>query len=236
MSRFSALVQHEFRLQVRYGLYFAAAFLTVAWIIILKQVQGAQPLTQAVPMVIFTDLGIIGFYFIAGLVLFEKGERTLQALVVSPIRFVEYLTGKLFTMTVMALVVSFTLTLLTVGGDFNALALVLAVTSMSLVALLLGFISVSPFSSVSAFLMPSQLVFLLMFLPLIQYAGLLDSVLFYLLPTHPSMLMLSAAFGGTLEAWQWGYALAASVIWVAILFWVARMAFNRYILAREGAN
>lgn len=236
MSRLSALVQHEFRLQVRYGLYFAAAFLAVAWIIILKQVQSGQPLTQAVPMVIFTDLGIIGFYFIAGLVLFEKGERTLQALVVSPVRFVEYLAGKLFTMTVMALIVSLTLTLLTVGGDFNVLALVLAVTSMSLVALLLGFISVSPFSSVSAFLMPSQLVFLFMFLPLLQYAGIVDSILFYLLPTYPGMLMLSAAFGGTLEAAEWVYALTASVLWVAILFWIARMAFNRFILAREGAN
>ena len=38
---------------------------------------------------------IIGFFFIAGTVFFEKQERTLGAVISTPLRFWEYLSAKL---------------------------------------------------------------------------------------------------------------------------------------------
>jgi fluoroquinolone transport system permease protein len=62
----------------------------------------AQLKLTAMPYIIFGDSVLIGFFFIAGAVFFEKGECTLSALLSTPVRFRHYLTGKLATLSLEA--------------------------------------------------------------------------------------------------------------------------------------
>jgi fluoroquinolone transport system permease protein len=224
----------DFRLQGRYGFFYAAAFVTLVWLVLLRLFPAAY-LDLALPFIIFTDLGVVGFYFIAGMVLFEKGERTLAALIVTPLRFGEYLFAKLATLTLLAVIISLVVVGLSYGIGFNPVLLLLGTILTSLIALLVGFISVAPYSTISAYLMPSQLYFLPFNLPLIAYVGWWEHPIFYLIPTHGSLLLLRGAFE-PLAAWQLAYAIIYQVVWIAVLAWVARRMFDRYIMAREGGS
>lgn len=231
MSRLLSTLQLDLRLQQRYGFYYAAAFITLVWIVLLKGLP-ASALDIAIPFIIFADLGVVGFYFIAGMVLFEKGERTLFALVVTPLRFWEYLVSKLTTLTLIAIAISLIVTITSYGLGANLLLLILGVILTSLIALLVGFISVSPYNSISTYILPSQLYFLVMNLPLIDYFGWWKHPMFYLIPTQGSLLLLRSAFE-SIAIWQIFYAIAYQLIWVGILAWVAHQVFDRYIVARQ---
>ncbi len=232
MRRWMNALRMELRVQRRYGFVYAAAFSVLVWLALLRAVP-ATSLPALVPAIVFLDLALVGFYFIAGLVLFEKGEATLYALVVSPLRFWEYLSAKLASLTALALALSVALVAFSYGLHVNLGLVLLGTALMALIALLVGFIAVAPFSSFSSYLIPSQIYALVLYLPLIEYIGWWHSPLFYLLPTHGAMLLLHGAFVGV-AAWQVAYALGYGALWIAGLSWLAQRMFNRSIVARQG--
>jgi fluoroquinolone transport system permease protein len=219
--------------QKRYGFYYAAVFVTLVWVALLYPLPDAI-LDLAVPLVIFADLAVIGYYFVAGIVLFEKGEDTLSALVTTPLRFREYLASKLATLTGLAVMISLVVALAGSGFDFDPILLLAGVILISLVSLLVGFITVAPFASISDYLIPSSLVITVLGLPIFHFLGFLTSPLFYLLPTQGPMLLLGGAFDPGLDAWQVAYAVFYPLLWVFGLCLVARRAFDRYVVERRG--
>lgn len=234
MSRLSSAVGQDLRLQRRYGFLHAAAFVTVVWVVLLRPLP-APALEVAVPLVVFIDLASFGFFFVAGMVLFEKDEGTLLALLTTPLRFGEYLVSKLATLTLLAVVVSTVVALAGAGPTFSPAPFLAGVVLTSLLTLLVGFIAVSPFSSISDFLVPGQLPAVVLYLPLVDSLGWLPSPWWYLVPTQGSLLLLRGAFGAV-EPWQVAYALAYQSAWVVALVWVARRAFDRYVAARRGGR
>ena len=234
MSRFASTVRLDVLLQKRYGFYYAGVFVTLVWISLLLPLPDAH-LDLAVPLVIFTDLAVIGFYFIAGMVLFEKGERTLFALISTPLRFREYLASKLLTLTALALVVSLVVTIVGYGFDFNPVLFVLGVVFASAISALVGFVTVAPFDSISSYLVPSSLALTPLGLPVFYFLGLWTHPVLYLVPTQGALLLLGGAFvPGSLAAWQIAYALVYGSLWIAGLAFLAQRAFDRYIVARKG--
>ena len=232
MNRLLAALRLDFLMQRRYGFLYAGTFSTLVWIALLKALPH-NVLAVAVPIVVFFDLAIIGFYFIAGMVLFEKGERTLFALVVTPLRFWEYFASKLIGFTLLAAIASIVLIVVTYGVALNISLGILGIILMSLISLIIGFIAVSPFKSLSSYLIPSQVYALLLYLPIIYYFGWWESPLFYLLPTQGALLLLQGAFQ-SIQLWQVLYALLSGIIWVGLLTLIANRVFNRYIVARQG--
>ncbi len=234
MIRLLFAFRFDILLQQRYGFFYGAAFSALVWIGLL-QLLPHSTLNIAVPFLLFVELAIVGFYFIAGMVLFEKGERTLFAVVVTPLRFWEYLFSKLLSLTAMAIAVSFVLILTTYGIDFNPIVALLGIVLMSLITLLVGFIAVSPFSSLSNYLIPSQLYAIVLYLPLIYYFGWWENPIFYILPTQGALLLLGGAFE-KIALWQVVYAVLYGIFWIVLLSAIARRAFDRYIVAREGGK
>ena len=234
MSRLAAAVRLDLLLQLRYGFYYAAAFVTLVWIALLYPLPGSL-LDLAVTFVVFTDLAVTGYYFIAGMVLFEKGESTLFALLSTPLRFREYLAAKLATLTALAAVASLVVVVATYGFGFDAALLMLGVVFTSLICLLIGFIVIAPFDSISRYLIPSQIPMVVLGLPLLHFLGVWESPLFYLFPTHGSLLLLGGAFGTvSLSAPQIAYAVIYQLVWVCGLAALARWTFYRYVAQRKG--
>lgn len=232
MNRLASALRLDVRLQQRYGFSYAAAFITLLWIVILRQFPPVA-LPLAVPLVVFVDLGVVGFYFLAGMVIFEKEEHTLAALVVSPLRFWEYLTAKLATLSLMAVVITLLVTVASYGPRFNLLPLVAGTLLMSLLTMLVSFILVAPYTSISRFLIPSQFYYLVLNVPLLSFAGWWDNPLLYAIPTQGTLLLLRATFE-PIAAWQVVYSLLYQVLWIGGLAWLARRAFDRHIVARQG--
>jgi fluoroquinolone transport system permease protein len=234
VNRLVCAVRLDLLLQLRYGFYYAAAFVALLWVALLYPLPVSL-LDLAAPFVVFTDLAVVGYYFIGGMVLFEKGEATLSALIITPLRFREYLASKLVTLTGLAVVLALVVAAASGGFGFDTGLLVLGVVLTSLVTLLVGFIIVAPFDSVSAYLIPSQLPMVFMALPLIHFFGVWESPIFYLVPTQGSLLLLGGAFDpGSLAAWQLLYAVFYGLVWVIGLGLLARRAFERHVVRKGG--
>ena len=234
MSRLAAMLKMDILLQKRYGLYYAAAFVTLVWVAALAAIP-ASVVRPALPYVIFGDLAVIGFYFIAGQVIFEKTERTIYAMVVTPLRFWEYLASKLASFSLMSLLASLVITVAATGLKFNPLYLALGVVLAALINTVVGFIAVAPYRSISSFLVPSQLYLLVLGLPVVHFAGWIDFPLFYAVPTMGSLYLLVGAFG-TVTAGETLYGVLIQVAWIIILFRIGQYRFRRYIAGQKGGR
>lgn len=233
MNRFASTVRLDLLLQKRYGFFYAGAFVALIWVVFL-QLPPDSLMNLSVPLIIFTDLAVVGFYFIAGMVLFEKGEETLFALVSTPLLFREYLASKLLTLTGLALIISLLVAAAGYGFGFNPVSFFLGVSLASVISALVGFITVAPFSSISGYLVPSSLVLTPLGLPVFHFLGLWESPIFYLFPTQGALLLLGGAFGNPLTLWQIAYAITYGPICIVGLVFLSNKAFEKYIVARKG--
>lgn len=234
MKRLITSLMMDFRLQFRYGFYYAGAFITAVWVAILFLIPDTF-LQVAIPLIIFTDLAIVGFFFIAGQLIFEKTEATIFALVCTPQTFLEYVGAKMISLTFLAVVISLVVAVISIGTDINFLLLIIAVVLTSLISLLTGLIAVLPYQSISPFILPAQLYILLLGLPIFYFVGWLENPIFYLLPTQGSILLLNGVFQN-IKMWQIVYSLGYQFLWIIILFHIAKKRFQSYVVAQRGGG
>jgi hypothetical protein len=93
MTRLLSLARWDMSLQFRNGFYYVSAFAAVFMIVLLKQFEVTD-FGYWWPAIITGNLTINAFYFMAGLVLLEKAEGTLEAQIVTPLRPWEILGSK----------------------------------------------------------------------------------------------------------------------------------------------
>lgn len=228
-------VRMDFRLQRRYGFWYATAFVVLLWIGVLQLVPDPL-LGPAMPYLLMADLAFMMF-FIAGAVFFEKGERTVFALVTTPLRFRHYLTAKLLTMSALATVTCAVVVLADYGPGVVPLPFLAGVVLMTLLMLLAGFITAPLFPSISEWLLPSTLVLAVLNAPLVGYSGLYPHPVFSLVPTDGPLRLLGAAFHQVeLTGWQWAHAVGYPALWIAGLCLLAEHVFHRHVVTSEGGR
>ena len=97
-----ALIWHDVRLQYRYGIYAAYAFIVALYVAELLLLGAVLP--PWVPaLIIFTDPAALGFFFLGALMMLEKSEGVRAALAASPVSAIDYLTGKIATLVGLSL-------------------------------------------------------------------------------------------------------------------------------------
>ena len=105
MTRLASALRLEVTLQVRQRFLHAAVFSGLIWLaVLLPMPQRLRPVAE--PYILLGDLAIIGFFFVGGTVFFEKQERTLGAVISTPLRFWEYLAAKLTLLVLLSLLVA----------------------------------------------------------------------------------------------------------------------------------
>ncbi len=104
--RIRALLRSDIRIQYKYGFYFLYMFFTMLYISLLLAFPEAWREKAAILM-IFSDPAAMGLYFMGAIVLFEKSERVLDSIAVSPARTYEYMLSKLLSIGVISLIVGF---------------------------------------------------------------------------------------------------------------------------------
>jgi fluoroquinolone transport system permease protein len=233
VTRLAAALRLELVLQVRQRFLHAAVFSGVMWLALLLPMPATLRVV-AEPYVLQGDVFIIGFFFIGGAVFFEKQERTLSAIISTPLRFWEYLAAKLGLLVTLSVAVALFVVTVAHGFAYDLLPLLGGVALGTQLMLLVGFITSLPFASVSDWFMPSVIPIAVMNLPLLHYSGLWEHPALYVVPTHGPLLLLGAAFDQVvLRPWQVAYALAYPTACAALLCWAARAAFDRFVRARS---
>ena len=234
MRRLAATVRLDLRLQVRNGFYYAVAFVLACWFVVLTRLPAID-WGYLLPAVVFGNLVMVNFYFVAGLVLLEKGEGTLEAQVVTPLADWEYLASKTLTLAALSVVEQVVIVWSAYGAGFAAGPLVAGIVLASVLYTLTGFLLVARYRSINEFMFPSVLFTTVLSLPMLHYFGLWDTWLLYLHPFTAPLVLLGGAFG-PLAPWEWAYGMLYSAAWAGLLLLAGRRAFDRFIVAREGSR
>jgi fluoroquinolone transport system permease protein len=236
MTRLVSALRLELTLENRQRFLHAAIFSGLIWLAVLLPMPGTLR-RVAEPYMLLGDTCIIGFFFIAGTMFFEKQERTIGAVLSTPLRFWEYLTAKLILLVLISLFVAVVVPTIGHGFAYHLAPLVVGVVLGTLLMLLVGFISSLPFASISDWFLAATFPLALMTVPpVLEYSGVLPHPLLYLIPTQGPLLLFGAAFDQvTLATWQIVYALLYPSVCVAGLCRAAKATFDRYITARAGA-
>jgi fluoroquinolone transport system permease protein len=222
----------EIKLQYRNGFYYATAFILAFWLVLYTQVPGLD-LTAYLPGMLIGNLQVTTFYFMAGLVMLEKDEGSLESRVVTPMRSEEYLLVKVLALSVLVLVESLIIAALfsytPAGGmGLQLLPAVIGLLLCSAMFSLIGFLAVVRYDSINEFLIPSMLYTLPMMLPLVDFFGLYQTPLVYLHPVQAALVLLKGAFQ-PISAWEWLYGLGYSTAAIAVLVWLCRRAFRQFV-------
>lgn len=148
MTRLVPALRLELTLQVRQKFLHAAVFSGLIWLaVLLPMPVSLRPVAE--PYVLVGDIAIIGFFFVGGTVFFEKQERTIGAIVSTPLRFWEYLAAKLTVLLAISLFVAVVVATIVHGLGYHLLPLVAGIVLGTLLMLLVGFSSSLPFASVT---------------------------------------------------------------------------------------
>lgn len=234
MNRWLSALRWEATTQVRQRFVHAAVLSGLLWLaVLLPMPQQLRPIVE--PYVLVGDITIIGFFFIGGSVFFEKQERTLGAVICSPLRFWEYLSVKIAVLMAVSLVVALVVVGVTHGGGVFLLPVVAGVVLGTLVMLLAGFASSLPFSSVSDWFLSTTVPLAVLALPVLYLSSVWPNPVLYLIPTQGPLLLFGSAFDQlTLTPWQVAYALVYPLVCAAGLYRLAKALFSRFVVERSG--
>ncbi|CAN3126877.1 fluoroquinolone transporter permease [Mycobacterium sp. smrl_JER01] len=234
MKRWVSALCLEVTLQVRQRFLHAAVISGMLWLVMLLPMpQHLRSIVE--PYVLIGDITIIGFFFIGGAVFFEKQERTLGAVICSPLRFIEYLSVKILVLTGVSLFIAVSVATTTHGTHFRPAFLVAGVLLGTVVMLLVGFISALPFDSVSDWFLSTVVPLAILSLPVMYMLGVWTNPALYLVPTQGPLLMFLATFDQvSLAPWQVGYAVLYPLVFAVPLYRLAGAMFERYVVERSG--
>lgn len=232
--RLAAAVRYDIRLQFRHYFYYAYLIVSVIYIIILRAIPVDIRKTAAI-LIIFTDPSTLGFFFLGGIILLERGQKTLEGLFVTPLRVFEYILSKITSLTFLAILSSLFIAVFSLGFSFNPFTFLLGVLLTSVFFILVGFTLASFSKSVNHYLILSPLYMIVFFLPVLQYLKILKTPLFYILPTTASLTLLEQSFTSI----SWGdflLSIAGLLVWIFIAFLWAYRWFNKYVVLHTGES
>lgn len=237
MTRLGAALKLDITIQYRNKLYAIGVAVSVFLAVLLAFLAEPDQLPQAVPALMLLALGGTTMFYVAGLLLFERDEGTLHAVVVSPLRASEYLWSKILTLTALSTLEAVLMlagAMLLMGGPWpNVPLFLLGAVTLGVMYTLVGLILVVRYDKITDFLLPAAALVGLLQVPFLHFLGLVAHPAFLLLPpSAPTMLIRGAYLPLTL--WEWGYALGYTALALAGLTVWAYRAFHTHVRMNLG--
>lgn len=161
------LLRGDIRFQLKYGFYFLYFIFTVLYISVLFVLPDSWREKTAILM-IFSDPAAMGLYFMGAIILFEKSERVLNSIAISPVRPYEYVIAKLLSIAVVSTAVSLVIGL-SAGVVPNVFFFIIGVFIGSCLFSAIGLMLAANIASLNQFIIATIPVELLINLPAIAY-------------------------------------------------------------------
>ncbi len=229
MSRIVATLRRDVLTQARSGFYVVGGFLTLVWITLFSFIPAdfrAEHAARFVAAFVPINSLITTFFFVGALVLLERNEGTLLGILVTPLRPAEYLLAKVVTLSVLASVETLLVLLFAFGAGGNLPLLVTSTLLVGVVYTLLGFVAVTPFDTITDYLLPMTGYVVLMLLPVLSLWW--NHPLFYAHPLTPLVTALRATYNPT--AGLLVYGVGGTLILAIVAFTWANRAFATFAL------
>jgi fluoroquinolone transport system permease protein len=217
----------DLKMQARQQIITVAAVISLLYIGVFESLPSDK-FDRVLVMFIFNDPAMLGFLFTGAIVLFEKNDRSLQALVVTPIKNWQYLCSKAVSLTLIALGCSLAMVWAGHGWQFNYLHFLSALLLTSILMVFLGFAVVSRVNNFNQYIIQSVIYFLPIGLPLLNLFEVTDTYWFYLLPTQASITLFQAAFE-PISMPEILFSYAYLLLWTVFAYRLAVRAFDKNI-------
>lgn len=223
MRAFLNLLWLDMRLIQRNKVVLISAFVTVIYTLLFRALSGVEQIEKVLVLLMMNDPALLGVLFVGVMVLFEKDERTLQALSVTPIRWSHYLWSKTIVLTVLGLLCCYAMVIAGYGWNFHWGHFTAATLLTTVIFSLIGFIVVAGEATFNTYMMKAAMVILLLTVPFLGYFEVVPNAWFVALPTYYPLLLYHAAFETTQG---WGTLLVGYIgclAWTILLyFWALK--------------
>lgn len=197
-------------------------------------------------LLVFTDTGALGFFFVGAAVQWEKRERVYEALFVTPFTPGGFLLIRATALTAVSLAVSLALIAAGLGPGISAAGLLTAGGGAAMGALFFTFfgtIVAVITRGVNSYFMTAVALFIPFAVPFATLAGLWWNDMLLLLPSGAMVQLLSSGLGGldTLngDPGRPGlvpFSIVSLVLWNLAAWLSARRLFIRRITVESGAD
>ncbi len=230
--RFWRVLSGDMRYQFKYGFYFLYLVISAFYIAVLLLLPpGIRQLGTA--LIIWSDPAALGFFFIGGIVLLEKGEGLHSYLSILPVTTGEYLWSKVLSLSVISTLTGLVIAAVGLGGEVAYLFLVPGLLAGSALFTFFGLAVGSVARSVNHYMALGVPVGIVLmgpsFLPVLGVSHPLLEVL-------PATLLLRALYvsAGLAVPYSEPLALAGLLLWLVPSYWLARRSFTIYLQRTGG--
>lgn len=156
----------DLKFLARYGFYLLYGFLTVLYVVILFSLPQSWK-ENAAAILIFSDPAAMGLFFMGAIVLLEKSQRVTSYFAVSPLRALEYVGSKVFSLNLISLLVA---AVLAISAGCERIAITLFGTFLSgVIFTLLGILIATKITSLNQFILATVPVEVLVFVPAVLH-------------------------------------------------------------------
>ncbi|MFK7992017.1 MAG: hypothetical protein AB8I08_38725 [Sandaracinaceae bacterium] len=236
IRRLAAAVRTDVVLQARNQLYGISVGVAVVVGGALAWLSPHDRLAGTVPMALLMFVGGSTLLYAMAMLILERDDGTLDAVIVSPLRPAEYLLSKVITLSGLAALEA----LLIVVGALGVLSrsgavpvpgplIVLGVVLLAVMHVLCGLALVVRYRRLMEALIPMSALATLMQLPGFYFVGALAHPAWLLIPTAAPTMFIRGAFT-ELAPWEWVYAVLVSGGTLLALWIFARRAFRRHVI------
>lgn len=164
--RVKSLISGDIRFQFKYGFYLVYAFFTAVYVS-LFYIFPQSWRGKAASIMILSDPAAIGLFFMGAIVLFEKSERVLNAIAVSPVKTGEYIASKVVSLGIISAAVGLVIAMS--AGVENLGAVLAGILLGSAFFTLVGLTVASRITSLNQFLAVTIPVEIIAFVPPLLY-------------------------------------------------------------------
>ena len=224
MTRLAATLGTDVRVQFRNGFYLATAFVVACSVVLLRWLPP-EVAALLLPVVVLENIVVNTFYFVSALLLLERGEGTLVAQGVTPLRDDEYLGSKLLTLAALSLVEGLLIATAVAGPDPRLTLVALGIALAAGLLCIAGVGLVVRFESINEFIMPSVLYTFVLSLPVLGYFGVGARVLYLPHPLQGPLELMQIHAPHT--SGQLLYAIGYPLIWMVPAYLWSRRALRR---------
>lgn len=156
--RLGRLIRGDIHFRWKYGFYFIYFILTLLYVCAIAALPEHWKNNIAAIM-IYSDPAAMGLFFMGAIVLLEKSQKVLNAMVVSPVKVSEYILSKTVALIAISTIIAMILGL--VSGSNHLLGIAVGTALTSAIFTMLGIIAATRISNLNQFLiviMPIEIV------------------------------------------------------------------------------
>lgn len=226
--RLIRFIINDFKFYNRYGFIALYIIISLMYIAIINFLPSSWRIAATV-VVVFSDPSALGFFFMGAIILYEKSEKVIDSISISPMTIDEYIISKVVALSLISCLSGLFIFMLS-GTAFNIIMVTVSILLSSILFSLLGIIIASNISSLNKFIMLSAPMQIIIFVPALIYYFGINSRLLLLIPSVIGIHLISSNRESAILL------TLLFVLWIVLVYFIARKCVKNMFIQLGGVK